>query len=177
MTVPGSHLPHDLKTLQYLDALNGSDLEALAALWDEASRDPELERVLAEVDGAVFMEDAVANVNDGSEHVSRSLPVPPRIGRRQRSVWVGVAGALAAACVLALLAWSRRENQLPPPGNRVVERGHQTAPRPSDEFARIPPWSEVRRIVDGAEPSTFRWPLPPTSLSLRPDSIPPDLLE
>ena len=47
------HLPRDLAALHYLEALNAGNLETAAALWDEASRDPELERTLTELDGAL----------------------------------------------------------------------------------------------------------------------------
>ena len=56
MKEPRNHLPRDLKALRYLDALNAGDLEAVAALWEEATHDPELERMLAELDGAMFRE-------------------------------------------------------------------------------------------------------------------------
>src|SRR5262245_15777183 len=61
MREPTNHLPRDLQGLRYLDALDSGDLETVAALWEEASRDPELERMLAELDGALFVENAGAN--------------------------------------------------------------------------------------------------------------------
>ena len=50
MKEPRNHLPRDLEALRYLDALNAGDLEAVSALWEDASHDPELERMLAELD-------------------------------------------------------------------------------------------------------------------------------
>ncbi len=49
MKAPQSRLASDLRALRYLDALNAGDLEAVSDLWEEASHDPELERILAEL--------------------------------------------------------------------------------------------------------------------------------
>jgi hypothetical protein len=78
MNEPRNHLPHDLKALRYLDALDAGDLEAVAALWEEASLDPELERLLAELDQVLFLEEAGANWEADAERVrvllSKHLP-------------------------------------------------------------------------------------------------------
>ena len=56
MSEPRSHLARDLEAMRYLDALDAGDLDAVAALWEDASHDPELERRLTELDGAMFEE-------------------------------------------------------------------------------------------------------------------------
>ena len=56
MKVRRDDLPRDLKVLRYLDALNAGELETAMILWEEASQDPELERMLIELDGALFAE-------------------------------------------------------------------------------------------------------------------------
>jgi hypothetical protein len=74
MSEPRNHLPRDLKALRYLDALEAGELEAVAALWEEASGDPELERLLAELDEALFLEAAEANWEADAERVRALLP-------------------------------------------------------------------------------------------------------
>jgi hypothetical protein len=96
--------------------------------------------------------------------------------RGRWAVWVGVVGALAAACLLAVLAWPGRGKDLvPSPPTR--ESARQSTPRPPDDSAGIAGWQQARRVPDGTEPPTFSWPLEepaPVGLST---SIPPDLLE
>jgi hypothetical protein len=177
MKRPRGHLPRDLKALRYLDALNAGDLEAVAALWEEASRDPDLERVLAELDGALLVESLTANGCACAEPVSEFLPTPLSATRRLWGTWVGVGGVLAAACLLCVLAWSRHPGKAPELNPATVDSRQQVPPRAPDKFVSIPDWSAVRRVVDGAEESRFHWPLPERS-PIRPlTSIPPDLLE
>jgi hypothetical protein len=89
------------------------------------------------------------------------LPVP----RRRWAVWAGVAAALAAACLLAVLAWRRERNDPVP--------GPDTGPS-----ARVAPaWPETRRVQEGADLPPFSWPLEETSPLKASTSIPPDLLE
>ncbi len=166
------HLPQDLQTLRYLDALNVGDLEAVAALWEEASRNPELERTLAEFDGALFVEHTTVNV----QAAAQCVPEFPA-ARRRWAAWAGVVGALAAACVLAVLAWSRHDSKSPQLSHPSGDSMRPITPRAPDDFASIPAWPEGRRIVDGAEMATFHWPLPEASPIARSTWIPPDVLE
>ena len=81
MNEPKSDLARDLKALQYIDALHARDLEAVAALWDEASRDPELERVLAELEGALFAAASnLGGVPQPANPISGSEPLLYRAG-------------------------------------------------------------------------------------------------
>jgi hypothetical protein len=185
MKEPRNHLPQDLKALHYLDALNAGDLEAAAALWEEASGDPDLERLLAELDGAIFEENAAANGKPGAERVRGLMPkhLPggspwpqPPAARRRWSIWVGVVSALAAACLLAFLAWPRRDGKNPVPGPTTTEIVRQVPPQPPDDPARIAVWRDDQRLADEGGMPTFHWPLPETSPVRVLTSIPPDLL-
>jgi hypothetical protein len=104
--------------------------------------------------------------------ITADRPTP----RRRWAGWVGVAGAVAAACLLAVLAWPRREARDPaprPPANGIA---HQVAPRSPADAADLTAWRETRRILDGAEMPPFTWPLPePWSVRVS-NAIPPDLL-
>jgi hypothetical protein len=153
-----NHLRRDLQALRYLDALDAGDLETIAAMWEEAGHDPELEQTLAELDGELL-----------------SAPiVRPRRSRRW-AVWCGVAGALAAACVLAILAWPRKgvKDPLPSPrANEMAQHGNG-APADSDNLAT---WRQSRQAIEDAEVS-FRWPLPEPAPVRVGVSIPSDLFD
>ena len=105
MKEPPNHLSRDLEALRYLDALNAGDLEAVSALWEDASRDPELERMLAEIKAAMFQE---IPGNPGS--------LPDRLGRRRRlwAVRVGAAGTWRPP-----VCWRSSPGHGPAPGTRV----------------------------------------------------------
>src|SRR5688572_25756127 len=82
-----------------------------------------------------------------------AIPAP----RRRWAVWA--VAALAAACLLAALAWPRRDGA--GPGPREPER--QVVHRPPDDLDGIAAGREARRVLDGAEPPPFTWPLEETS--------------
>jgi hypothetical protein len=105
------------------------------------------------------------------------LSPPEGKGRGRWVVWVGVAGALAAACLLAILAWSGRDGNKPVPTSPTRESAHQPPPLPREDSASIRAWRESRRVLDGEEPPPFTWPLPETPPLRVLTSIPPDLLE
>jgi hypothetical protein len=52
-------LRRDRLVLRYLDALDAGNLEAVAALWDEAAADPALEQALLELSDGLFVEDGL----------------------------------------------------------------------------------------------------------------------
>jgi hypothetical protein len=159
-----SHLAGDLKALRYLDALNAGDLEAVAFLWEEAADDPQLERTLTDIDEAMFQE-----IDGKPSLLSERLARP--ISRW--AAWSGVTGTLAAACLLAILAWPRRdtENQRHSPPAR--KSGTEVAHRPPQNSHDLSSLLEARRNLDEAAMPGFVWPLE-NALSA---STPLDLLD
>jgi hypothetical protein len=101
--------------------------------------------------------------------------IPPRrpAPRRRWAVWIGAAGVLAAACLLALL-WMRdagpgtRDEKVPP--NLAVSR-------PAEESASVATWLAARRVPDEAAMPSFTWPLGETSAIRVATAIPPNLLD
>ena len=151
MKEPRNHLPRDLKALRYLDALNAGDLEAVSALWEDASHDPELERMLAELDAAMFR-----------EIPGNPSSLPERLGRRWRrwAVWGGAVGTLAAACLLAILAWPRRDTQRPGlESSRQARPGKRSHTNRRTSPTTSPRYSSARRDLDEAAMPGFVWPL------------------
>jgi hypothetical protein len=164
MKEPRNHLPGDLKALRYLDALNAGDLEAVSTLWEEASHDPELERTLAEVDGALFQE-VLGNPSSLLEQFRRR--------RRRWAVRVIAAVALAAACFLAVLAWPRRDAKNPVPNSPRGQTADQVALRPLDVSHGVNALLQARRDLEEVEMPAFNWPLE----KLLSASTPLDLLD
>jgi hypothetical protein len=105
--------------------------------------------------------------------------IPAELSRPQRrwGVWVGVLGTLAAACVLAVIAWPRPNAEHPIPSSKRIASAPQAIPRPPVDSAGIASLRASRPIVDEAEPPTFTWPLPEPSPLRFSNSIPPDLLD
>jgi hypothetical protein len=113
-----------------------------------------------------------------------AIPAARLNWRRRWGVRAGVVGALAAAGLLAVLAWQARDgaNTVPSvPTSQVNELSAgfptQPAPRSLDDSDGIAARREARRVLDEADPPTFTWPLPETSPVRFSTSIPPDLLD
>jgi hypothetical protein len=159
MREPRKHLPGDLKALRYLDALNAGDLEAVAELWEEAAGDSDLEQMLTELDAELSVEQA------GTKRLPGWHPtVQPQLTRRLAVV----VAALAAACLLAVLAWPRRGRNDPVTRPDTNPSANRVARPPSS-----PPWREARRTLDETESAPFTWPLRNTLTT----SIPPELFD
>ena len=122
--------------------------------------------------------------------IPAKMPAP----RQRRAVRVGVVsavGAVAAACLLAVLAWppARDEKPIPThgtvetvqhvtvPNSATSEAAHQAAPAPTDDSAGLSAWRDARRVLNGAELPPFNWPLQESSPMRATISIPPDLLD
>jgi hypothetical protein len=161
MNQPRNHLLRDLQAVRYLEALAAGDLEVVAALWEKASADPELERTLSEIDGTLFGEE---------DRLHR------RGQSRRRRRWVGVAVALAAACLLVvlLLRWRGGRDSVPSPS--VFPAPPEVVHGPPVTFDRVAATRIARRELDEAELPSFTWPLSPTS-PVRPTSLPADQIE
>jgi hypothetical protein len=86
-----------------------------------------------------------------------------------------VAGALAAACLLAVLAWQRHNGKAPAPAKQEV--AHKITPRPPERPSGVAAWVRAGRDPERAELPPFTWPLgesPPATLAA---ALSPDLLD
>ena len=175
------HLPRDLQALRYLDALDAGDLETVAALWDEARDDAELEAMLADIDSTLVAEVAVGNCNSSNAQMRPTLqgsstsPTSTRSQIAPRQWHWGVAvGGLAAACLLAISAWQARIGERPIVKTATPELVQPVKPRTPIDSAGIAALRESWRILEGEDASPFVWPLPMSSLTAS-TSIPADL--
>ncbi len=101
---------------------------------------------------------------------------PPPVDRRSRTRWLMVAG-LAAACLLAVVAWPRGDGKGPvsdPPEPRF---SGGVALRPRQDPAGLDAWLNVRKGLDVSEMPAFSWPVQGSSTLSASTSIPPDLLD
>jgi hypothetical protein len=163
MNEPRKLLSRDLKALRYLDALNAGDLEAVSALWQEASHDPELEGMLAELDGALIQ-----------EILGEPSDCPARLGRhRLWAVWGAAVGTVAAAGLLAVLAWPRRDTKNPGSNPTISQTGKEVAHQPSHVSPDVTSLLEARGDLDESAMPRFDWPLE----NLLSASTPLDLLD
>ena len=164
MKEPRNHLAGDLKALRYLDALNAGDLEAVSALWEEASHDPELERMLAELDGAMFQE-ILGNPSSLPERLGATAPLG-RLGRCGRQRWRPPVCWPFSPGHGATPRTRARTLQRARPGKRS-HTNRPTSPTTS------PRYSSARRDLDEAAMPRFVWPLE----NLLSASTPLDLLD
>jgi hypothetical protein len=101
---------------------------------------------------------------------------PPRAHRPSRTRWLVVSG-LAAACLVAVLAWPRGEGKNPVPGFSGLPSSDPITPRPRQAPTSVAAWGNVRRGLDLSEMPAFSWPLQESSCFSKLTSIPPDLLD
>jgi hypothetical protein len=101
---------------------------------------------------------------------------PPRSDRPSRTVWLVVSG-LAAACLVAGLAWPRGDGMGRAPGAAGQPSREPVAARPREDPAGIAAWGNVRRGLDLAKIPDFSWPLQESACLSRSTSIPADLLD
>jgi hypothetical protein len=105
------------------------------------------------------------------------LPLLGRVG------WLALASGLAAACLAAILFWWGSDRHVAPgpiitgPEDLKREPTPQATFQPPGDSNRIVAWRDARRVLDGAEPPPFTWPLPETPPITVSHWIPPDLLE
>ena len=111
---------------------------------------------------------------------ARLLAAGPARGpapRRRWAVRALVAGALAAACLLAVLAWQRRDGKAPTFGPAKHEVAHKVTPRPPDGPPGMAAWVRAGRDPEAAELPPFTWPLGEAPAATMAAAISPDLLE
>jgi hypothetical protein len=101
---------------------------------------------------------------------------PPRSARPWRTRLL-IGSGLAAACILAVLAWSRRHVNHPVASRDASQSAPQVTHRPPDDSSRNAALPEVRRGLDGMENVTFNWPLQETVCLMVSSPISPDLLD
>jgi len=102
-----------------------------------------------------------------------SIPAAMPVSRRRWVVWMGVAGAVAAACLVAVISWHAR-NGKSLPEMVIVQPVPLQAPL---DAGGITSWREARRAMDGVELPAFAWPLEETSPITVFTSIRPDFLD
>jgi hypothetical protein len=105
-----------------------------------------------------------------------AIPARVSMPRRRWVGWAGVVGALAAACLLAVLLWRGRDPKGPPPSPAKGESVRRGTPS-LDEDAGLAAWLEARQYPEEEEPAPFAWPLEGTSPVAVSTSIPPDLID
>ena len=101
---------------------------------------------------------------------------PPRTERPSRTPWL-VASGLAAACLVAVLAWPRGDGKNPVPGVSGLQSSDPITHRPGQDPTGLAAWGNVRRGLNLSEMPAFSWPLQESSCLSRLTSIPPDLLD
>jgi hypothetical protein len=101
---------------------------------------------------------------------------PPRNDRAWRTRWL-VASGLAAACLLAVLAWPGGDDTNPVPDSSGQQSADPTTPRSRLDPTSVAAWGNVRRGLNLSEIPAYSWPLPESSRHSRLTSIPHDLLD
>jgi hypothetical protein len=103
-----------------------------------------------------------------------SMPTP----RLRWPVWAGVAGIVAAACLLVVLAWPRRDRKEPIPNPENRETVHKdTSQRSNDPEDIIPNPRTFGRDLDEADLPAFNWPISETTPGTLLTSLPADPLD
>ena len=154
----------DLMAVRYLEATERGDLDTIADLWAAAAANPELELLLHEL--------------------NEELTVAPRSGSRRR-LWIGLAGAGAAACV-ALVVWTfgdwrgtnAQKGTSSPQPTAVVVKTSPYAPGAAPAASAFNASSIALLTADlqGAEMPAFAWPFSDAPVVRGAPTIPADLL-
>src|SRR5262245_6054869 len=86
-----------------------------------------------------------------------AVPAPRPVTRRRWAVWVGIMGALAAACLLAVLAWLGRDGKTPGSNPATAPAARQETPRTPDDSDNVAAWQKARRGLGVAGMPAFAW--------------------
>jgi hypothetical protein len=110
--------------------------------------------------------------------------IPPEIliPRRRWTVRIGVLAGLAAACVLAVLAWPRTDSTNPTSdsgkdGAVAEDFSPPPAPHSAEDSNGLAAWREARRVREEPARAAFTWPLEETSPLRASTALAPDLLD
>jgi hypothetical protein len=88
-----------------------------------------------------------------------AVPTTRPIQPRRRLLWIGVVAALAAACLLVVLAWPRRHSTDSVPSVPASHSAQQVVPRQAEDSARVAQLPQIRRVVEDPDLPAFNWPL------------------
>jgi hypothetical protein len=136
-------------------------------------RRPDPERSLEELAARLRALPAPSAPAELEGRLLASIPAAFSLRPRHRTRWVGVIGALAAACLLALLVWYGRSVNDPAP-----QSVRKDLPRPTVKGSdAIDPWLEARQPLHGTDASAFSWPVEETAPLRRSIAIPADLFQ
>ena len=112
---------------------------------------------------------------------SRVLPALTQPGSPGSWVrWIGGVSALAAACLLIVLAWPKGEGQKQvkdPKKNGVAAIDPPNPISPRSPQGTATPWLQARRAPDDLKLAPFTWPIEETRPMTVASSIPSDLLD
>ena len=102
-----------------------------------------------------------------------SIPAAMPVSRRRWVVWMGVAGAVAAACLVAVVSW-HAINDKSLPEMVIVTPVPLKVPLDAGGIAS---WRVARGVIDASDLPAFAWPLAETAPITVFTSIHPDLLD
>jgi hypothetical protein len=178
MSQQRNYLQQDLEALRYLDALTAGDWETVAACWEEASCNPELEKTLAEVDRGFLVERGASPALEPlpSRRLGGPFLANAPVRKRRLVMAVGVVAGAAACCIIALLLWGQRSRD----SNRDLTKTENTRVAASsviDDTDSIGAWRDRERVLEEPTATAFSWPLEPAKPVGAFASIPADLLD
>ena len=121
---------------------------------------------------------ASANGVASAPRVLPALTQPGSAGRWRWARWAGGVSALAAACLLIVLAWPKSDGQKskPDPQKNHLAAAGSTDPV-SSQSPQDTPWLQARRAPDDLKLAPFTWPIEETRPMTVANSIPSDLLD
>jgi hypothetical protein len=172
---PQTHLSRDIFALRYLTALQAGDLDGVAALWEEAGGDVDLEEVLVEVESILIEEESASRTElrprrDGSDQATAPELRTPASRKKRWQTAMSLSAALAAVCLVIYLTWLSVQARLSDARHPLTQ---QDAPRVLDGAEYDQGLQELRPRSAGAQSTTFSWPLemksPVTVVSRIPD--------